>query len=119
MFLLISVPTNEAAVNSLAHLITDNGLDEGGPPNLLPENIPLNVAGISVLDPDNAINPNPGAMGKNSAVDFIWSKQTVAAGDTAVLHCSFDAIFQQLRTGNVSTLTEVMERAREGVRGWR
>ena len=35
-------------------------------------------------------------------VDFIWSTQTVAAGDTAVLHCSFDAIFQQLRNGMVS-----------------
>ena len=38
-------------------------------------------------------------------VDFIWSTQTVAAGDTAVLHCSFDAIFQQLRNGMVSFIT--------------
>ena len=38
-------------------------------------------------------------------VDFIWSTQTVAAGDTAVLHCSFDAIFQQLRNGMVSFIS--------------
>jgi len=36
-----------------------------------------------------------------NSVEFIWSITTVAVGDTAVLHCSFDAIFQQLRTGNV------------------
>jgi len=36
-----------------------------------------------------------------NSVEFIWSTTTVAVGDTAVLHCSFDAIFQQLRTGNV------------------
>ena len=34
--------------------------------------------------------------------DFIWATTTVAVGDTAVLHCSFDAIFSQLRNGNVS-----------------
>ena len=37
-----------------------------------------------------------------NSVEFIWATTTVAVGDTAVLHCSFDAIFQQLRTGNVS-----------------
>jgi len=37
-----------------------------------------------------------------NSVDFIWATTTVAVGDTAVLHCSFDAIFQQLRTGSVS-----------------
>ena len=36
-----------------------------------------------------------------NSVEFIWSTTTVAVGDTAVLHCSFDAIFQQLRSGNV------------------
>jgi len=35
-------------------------------------------------------------------MNFVWYTQTVAAGDTAVLHCSFDAIFSQLRNGNVS-----------------
>ena len=34
--------------------------------------------------------------------EFIWATTTVAVGDTAVLHCSFDAIFSQLRNGNVS-----------------
>lgn len=38
-----------------------------------------------------------------NSVEFIWGTTTVAVGDTAVLHCSFDAIFQQLRTGSVST----------------
>ena len=33
--------------------------------------------------------------------EFIWATTTVAVGDTAVLHCSFDAIFSQLRNGNV------------------
>jgi len=37
-----------------------------------------------------------------NSVEFIWGTTTVAVGDTAVLHCSFDAIFQQLRTGSVS-----------------
>ena len=37
-----------------------------------------------------------------NSVEFIWATTTVAVGDTAVLHCSFDAIFQQLRTGSVS-----------------
>jgi len=36
-----------------------------------------------------------------SSVDLVWYTQTVAAGDTAVLHCSFDAIFSQLRNGNI------------------
>lgn len=36
-----------------------------------------------------------------NSVEFIWSTTTVAVGDTAVLHCSFDAIFQQLRNGNI------------------
>jgi len=36
-----------------------------------------------------------------NSVELIWSTTTVAVGDTAVLHCSFDAIFQQLRSGNV------------------
>ncbi len=40
-------------------------------------------------------------------VDFIWTSQTVAAGDTAVLHCSFDAIFDQLRNGMVSTKAKI------------
>jgi len=39
-------------------------------------------------------------------IDFIWSTQTVAAGDTAVLHCSFDAIFSQLRNGNIDWVKE-------------
>jgi len=40
-----------------------------------------------------------------NSVEFIWSTVTVAVGDTAVLHCSFDAIFQQLRSGNVRKST--------------
>jgi len=36
-----------------------------------------------------------------NSVEFVWRTTTVAVGDTAVLHCSFDAIFQQLRTGSV------------------
>ena len=37
-----------------------------------------------------------------NSVDHIWDTTTVAVGDTAVLHCSFDALFQQLSHGNVS-----------------
>ena len=37
--------------------------------------------------------------------EFIWATTTVAVGDTAVLHCSFDAIFSQLRNGNVSNIS--------------
>ena len=90
------MPTNEAAVNSLAHLIAEHSL-QSPPPN-------LGGDGSGIVSPDgNAISLNPDELDElNTAVDFIWSKQTVAAGDTAVLHCSFDAIFQQLRTGNVS-----------------
>ena len=36
-----------------------------------------------------------------NSVDNIWGTTTVAVGDTAVLHCSFDALFQQLPHGNV------------------
>jgi len=36
------------------------------------------------------------------SVEHIWDSTTVAVGDTAVLHCSFDALFQQLPHGNVS-----------------
>jgi len=36
-----------------------------------------------------------------NSVDHIWGTTTVAVGDTAVLHCSFDALFQQLPHGNV------------------
>lgn len=46
----------------------------------------------------NDLDNNP----LTNSVEFIWSTTTVAVGDTAVLHCSFDAIFQQLRTGTVS-----------------
>lgn len=41
-----------------------------------------------------------------NSVEFIWSVTTVAVGDTAVLHCSFDAIFQQLRTSNIDWFKE-------------
>ena len=37
-----------------------------------------------------------------NSVEHIWDTTTVAVGDTAVLHCSFDALFQQLPHGNVS-----------------
>ena len=37
-----------------------------------------------------------------NSVEHIWDSTTVAVGDTAVLHCSFDALFQQLPHGNVS-----------------
>ena len=36
-----------------------------------------------------------------NSVEHIWDTTTVAVGDTAVLHCSFDALFQQLPHGNV------------------
>ena len=39
-----------------------------------------------------------------NSLDFVWGTTTVAVGDTAVLHCSFDAIFRQLRNGNVSNV---------------
>ena len=58
------------------------------------------------LSVSNSIDPNrvdPVIHPMTNNADFIWSRQTVAAGDTAVLHCSFDAIFSQLRNGNVST----------------
>jgi len=42
-----------------------------------------------------------------NSIDFIWSTQTVAAGDTAVLHCSFDAIYTQLRNGNIDWVKEI------------
>jgi len=42
----------------------------------------------------------------SNSVDFIWSSTTVAVGDTAVLHCSFDAIFSQLRNGNIDWVRE-------------
>jgi hypothetical protein len=46
------------------------------------------------------VDPNQQA----TSPEFIWSTQTVAAGDTAVLHCSFDAIFSHLRIeGNEPT----------------
>lgn len=41
-----------------------------------------------------------------NSVEFIWSVTTVAVGDTAVLHCSFDAIFQQLRSSNIDWFKE-------------
>jgi len=44
-----------------------------------------------------------------NSVEFIWGTTTVAVGDTAVLHCSFDAIFQQLRTGSVSFFISVIK----------
>ena len=37
-----------------------------------------------------------------NSVENIWDSTTVAVGDTAVLHCSFDALFQQLPHGNVT-----------------
>lgn len=39
--------------------------------------------------------------GSANNIEFIWASTTVAVGDTAVLHCSFDAIFSQLRDGNI------------------
>jgi len=37
----------------------------------------------------------------NSVHENVWDTTTVAVGDTAVMHCSFDALFQQLPHGNV------------------
>ena len=51
---------------------------------------------VAPLDLDNNAIAN--------SLDFIWGTTTVAVGDTAVLHCSFDAIFRQLRNGNVSMI---------------
>lgn len=44
-----------------------------------------------------------------NSVEFIWSVTTVAVGDTAVLHCSFDAIFQQLRSSNVIVMLLIFD----------
>ena len=58
---------------------------------------------FSIAVNQNGFDTNP----LMNSIDFIWSKQTVAAGDTAVLHCSFDAIFSQLRNGNVSIFLSI------------
>ncbi|ELU00551.1 hypothetical protein CAPTEDRAFT_211372 [Capitella teleta] len=48
-----------------------------------------------------------------NSLDFIWASTTVAVGDTAVLHCSFDAIFQQLRNGNMDYLSIITAPSRD------
>lgn len=56
------------------------------------------------LDPmSNSVDP-----------DLIWSTTTVAVGDTAVLHCSFDAIFSQLRNGNIDWVRESNGKSKDG-----
>ncbi|ESN94014.1 hypothetical protein HELRODRAFT_193873 [Helobdella robusta] len=41
-----------------------------------------------------------------ASVEHVWSVTTVAAGDTAVIHCSFDALFPQLKNGNIDWVKE-------------
>lgn len=60
------------------------------------------------------VDPNQQA----TSPEFIWSTQTVAAGDTAVLHCSFDAIFSHLRIeGNEPTRIDWLKESRGQEKG--
>lgn len=41
-----------------------------------------------------------------NSIEHIWATTAVAVGDTAVLHCSFDALFHQLKNGNIDWFKE-------------
>jgi len=56
---------------------------------------------LVVVDAMRAGELGEDAMMIVNSVEHIWDTTTVAVGDTAVLHCSFDALFQQLPHGNV------------------
>lgn len=60
----------------------------------------------NVPDPVPAVESPVSLESLSNSVDFISSSTTVAVGDTAVLHCSFDAIFSQLRNGNIDWVRE-------------
>jgi len=64
---------------------------------------------VAPLDLDNNAIAN--------SLDFIWGTTTVAVGDTAVLHCSFDAIFRQLRNGNIDWVREGSSKGEDGGTG--
>jgi len=82
--------------------------DGGSQPTWLPWVLVLNALLLAPVDSrrhrsiDEELENNPVV----NSIDFVWSQQTVAIGDTAVLHCSFDAIFSQLRNGNIDWVKE-------------
>jgi hypothetical protein len=65
----------------------------------------LSPVKVEARFPRSAGNADDSQLVLNS-VEHIWGTTTVAVGDTAVLHCSFDALFQQLPHGNIDWLKE-------------